>query len=40
MEKKEKYDENDFAILVYGDGKEVKLVKNLETNTYEEPNQN
>lgn len=37
MKKKEKYDENDFAILVYEDGKEVKLVKNLETNTYEEP---
>lgn len=36
MKNKEKYDENDFAMLQYEDGKEVKLVKNLETNIYEE----
>lgn len=40
MKNKEKYDENDFAMLQYEDGKEVKLVKNLETNIYEEPDAN
>ena len=36
MKNKEKYDENDFAMLQYEDGKEVKLFKNLETGIYEE----
>lgn len=31
-----KYDENDFAIVEYTNGEEVKLVKNLETDVYEE----
>ena len=33
---KEMYDENDFAIVEYANGEEVKLVKNLETDIYEE----
>lgn len=36
MKNKETYDENDFAIVEYVNGEEVKLFKNLETNTYEE----
>ena len=32
------YDENDFAILEYENGEKVKLVKNIETNIYEEIN--
>ena len=38
MKKKEKYDKNDFAVLICDDGKEVKLFKNLKTGVYEEPN--
>lgn len=30
------YDENDFAIVEYANGEEVKLFKNLETGIYEE----
>ena len=30
------HDEDDYAILRYENGEEVKLVKNLETNIYEE----
>ena len=33
---KELYDENDFVIVEYINGEEVKLVKNLETGIYEE----
>ena len=33
---KEMYDKNDFAILEYANGEEVKWVKNLETGIYEE----
>ena len=36
MKNKETYDENDFAIVEYANGEEVKLVKNLETGVYEE----
>lgn len=36
MKNKEMYDENDFAILEYENGEKVKLVKNIETNIYEE----
>ena len=36
MKNKETYDENDFAIVEYANGEEVKLVKNLETGIYEE----
>ena len=36
MKNKEMYDENDFAIVEYANGEEVKLVKNLETGIYEE----
>ena len=33
---KELYDENDFVIVEYVNGEEVKLFKNLETGIYEE----
>ena len=36
MKNKEMYDKNDFAIVEYANGEEVKLVKNLETGIYEE----
>ena len=36
MKNKETYDKNDFAIVEYANGEEVKLVKNLETGVYEE----
>ena len=36
MKNKEMYDENDFVIVEYANGEEVKLVKNLETDIYEE----
>ena len=36
MKNKETYNENDFAIVEYANGEEVKLVKNLETGVYEE----
>ena len=36
VKNKEMYDENDFAILEYENGEKVKLVKNIETNIYEE----
>ena len=36
MKNKEMYDENDFAIVEYANGEEVKLFKNLETGIYEE----
>lgn len=36
MKNKEMYDENDFAIVEYANGEEVKLFKNLETDVYEE----
>lgn len=36
MKNKETYDENDFAIVEYANGEEVKLFKNLETGIYEE----
>ena len=36
MKNKEMYDENDFAIIEYANGEEVKLFKNLETGIYEE----
>lgn len=36
MKNKEMYDENDFAIVEYANGEEVKLFKNLETDIYEE----
>ena len=36
MKSKETYDENDFAIVEYANGEEVKLFKNLETGIYEE----
>ena len=36
VKNKEMYDENDFAILEYENGEKVKLVKNRETNIYEE----
>ena len=36
MKNKETYNENDFAIVEYANGEEVKLVKNLETGIYEE----
>ena len=35
MKNKETYDENDFAIVEYANGEEVKLFKNLETGIYE-----
>lgn len=38
VKNKEMYDENDFAILEYENGEKVKLVKNIETNIYEEIN--
>ena len=38
VKNKEMYDENDFAILEYENGEKVKLVKNRETNIYEEIN--
>lgn len=36
MKNKETYNENDFVIVEYANGEEVKLVKNLETGVYEE----
>ena len=36
VKNKEMYDENDFAILEYENGEKVKLVKNIETDVYEE----
>ena len=36
MKNKETYGENDFAIVEYANGEEVKLFKNLETGIYEE----
>ena len=36
MKNKEMYDKNDFAIVEYANGEEIKLVKNLETGIYEE----
>ena len=36
MKNKETYDENDFVIVEYANGEEVKLFKNLETGVYEE----
>ena len=36
MKNKEMYDENDFAIVEYTNGEEIKLVKNLKTDIYEE----
>ena len=36
VKNKEMYDENDFAILEYENGEKVKLVKNKETDVYEE----
>ena len=36
MKNKETYDENDFVIVEYANGEEVKLFKNLETGIYEE----
>ena len=36
VKNKEMYDENDFAIVEYANGEEVKLFKNLETGIYEE----
>lgn len=33
---KETYNKNDFVLLEYPNGEEVKLVKNLETGIYEE----
>ena len=36
VKNKEMYDENDFAILEYKNGEKVKLVKNIETDVYEE----
>lgn len=39
MKNKETYNENDFAIVEYANGEEVKLVKNLETGIYEENRQ-
>ena len=36
MKNKETYNENDFAIVEYANGEEIKLVKNLETDVYEE----
>lgn len=36
MKNKETYNENDFAIVEYANGEEIKLVKNLETGVYEE----
>ena len=39
MKNKEMYDENDFAIVEYANGEEVKLFKNLETGIYEENRQ-
>ena len=36
MKNKETYNENDFAIVEYANGEEIKLVKNLETGIYEE----
>lgn len=39
MKNKETYNENDFAIVEYANGEEVKLFKNLETGIYEENRQ-
>lgn len=39
MKNKETYNENDFAIVEYANGEEVKLFKNLETDIYEENRQ-
>lgn len=36
MKDKETYDENDFAIVEYANGEEVKLFKNLKTGIYKE----
>lgn len=36
MKTKETHNKNDFVIVEYENGKEVKLVKNLETDVYEE----
>ena len=36
VKNKEMYDENDFVILEYENGEKVKLVKNIETDVYEE----
>lgn len=36
MKNVKSYDENDFAIVEYANGEEVKLFKNLETDVYEE----
>lgn len=36
MKNVKSYDENDFAIVEYANGEEVKLFKNLETGIYEE----
>ena len=36
VKNKKMYDENDFAILEYENGEKVKLVKNIETDVYEE----
>ena len=36
---KEPHDKNDFAIVEYANVEEVKLVKNLETDVYEEIDQ-
>ena len=36
MKNKEMYNENDFVIVEYANGEEVKLFKNLETEIYEE----
>lgn len=36
VKNKETYDENDFAIVEYTNGEEVKLFKNLKTGIYEE----
>ena len=36
MKNKETYNKNDFAIVEYANGEEVKLFKNLETGIYEE----
>ena len=33
---KETHNKNDFAIVEYANGEEVKLVKNMETDVYEE----
>ena len=33
---KETHNNNDFAIVEYANGEEVKLVKNMETDVYEE----